>query len=566
MAEAAALAQNGVVQVEASGGYGRQRIHLAASNGFSGGYGRSSRSVSAVAFVGAGTGMERDWSAESRIYQTDLPGADVVGALAGTRALQRLGARKPATGAYPVLYDERIANSLIGHLLSAINGAAIARGSSWLRDAMGMQVLPAGLSVIEDPHRPRISGSRPFDGEGLATKRRAIVQDGMLTGWTLDLATGRKLGMPSTANAARGTSSPPSPSTSNIDLTPGTASRADLLRDMGTGLLITSLIGSSVNATTGDYSRGASGFWVDGGEIAYPVNECTIAGNLRDMLMRITPANDARPHLGTRVPSLLVEGLTLADLKARQIAFAGNTHLVQRALLRHVLGFGFQGADNFAPTLHRFVLRHLQRLLGQGNLAFQINDFQRAFAFNFQSGLRLFALNTGGLQGQFQRNLFALGLFAGFHLNLVQRTAAGDFKALSFAFGPDAFFGQRELLRHAADFNCLARCHLRLFALLIPQRPLAGQVKPLGCTADFDLALLFKPCIFAVTVDFENPALGVQVLVADIDQRLLFNLVAHLAAGFDALGQGSQALGIEGIGGVEEFKMGLIQIDNRHRF
>ncbi len=312
MAEAAALAQAGVVQVEASGGYGRQRIHLAASNGFSGGYGRSSRSVSAVAFVGTGTGMERDWSAESRIYQADLPGADVVGTLAGERALQRLGARKPATGAYPVLYDERIANSLIGHLLSAINGAAIARGSSWLRDAMGMQVLPQGLSVIEDPHRPRISGSRPFDGEGLATKRRAIVQDGVLTGWTLDLATGRKLGMPSTANAARGTSSPPSPSTSNIDLTPGTASRADLLRDMGTGLLITSLIGSSVNATTGDYSRGASGFWVEGGEIAYPVNECTIAGNLRDMLMRITPANDARPHLGTRVPSLLVEGLTLA--------------------------------------------------------------------------------------------------------------------------------------------------------------------------------------------------------------------------------------------------------------
>jgi PmbA protein len=311
-AEAAALAQAGIVQVEASGHYGRQRIHLAANNGFSGGYGRSSRSVSAVAFVGSGTGMERDWHGESRIYQADLPSADTVGRLAASRALERLGARKPATGTYSVLFDERISSSLIGHLLSAINGQAIARGASWLRDAMGTQVLPTGLSVIEDPHRPRISGSRPFDGEGLPTRRRAIVDDGVLRGWTLDLATGRKLGLPSTANAARGTSAPPSPATSNIDLTQGTASRADLLRDMGTGLLVTSMIGSTINPTTGDYSRGASGFWVEGGQIAYPVNECTIAGNLRDMLLRIVPANDARAHLGTRVPSLLIDGMTLA--------------------------------------------------------------------------------------------------------------------------------------------------------------------------------------------------------------------------------------------------------------
>jgi PmbA protein len=173
-------------------------------------------------------------------------------------------------------------------------------------------VLPASLSVIEDPHRPRIPGSRPFDAEGLATRRRVIVQDGVLTGWTLDLATGRKLGMDSTASASRGTSSPPSPGTSNIDLTPGTASRDDLIAQMGTGLLITSLIGSSINPTTGDYSRGASGFWVENGQITHAVNEVTVAGNLRDMLLRITPANDARAHLSTRVPSLLVEGLTLA--------------------------------------------------------------------------------------------------------------------------------------------------------------------------------------------------------------------------------------------------------------
>ena len=311
-AEAAAMALPGIVQVEAGAGHSLRRMHLAASNGFAGGYARSSRSVSAVAFIGEGTGMERDWAGEGRIYAADMPDAEGIGRLAAERALARAGAVKPRTGAYPVLFDERVASSLIGHLLSAVNGASVARGSSWLRDALGAQVLPAGLSVIEDPHRPRISGSRPFDAEGLPTRRRAIVQDGVLTGWTLDLATARKLGMASTANAARGTSSPPSPATSNIDLTPGTATRDDLIAQMGTGLLITSLIGSSVNPTTGDYSRGASGFWVEGGQITHAVNECTIAGNLRDMLMRIIPANDARAHLSTRVPSLLVEGLTIA--------------------------------------------------------------------------------------------------------------------------------------------------------------------------------------------------------------------------------------------------------------
>ena len=256
--------------------------------------------------------MERDWAGEGRIFAADMPTPEEIGSLAASRTLERAGSTKPPTGAYPVLFDERVASSLIGHLLSAINGSAIARGASWLRDALGTQVLPAGLSIIEDPHRPRIAGSRPFDGEGLPTARRAIVDNGFLTGWTLDLGTGRKLGMPSTANASRGTSSPPSPSTSNIELTQGTVSRADLIRDMGTGLLVTSMIGATINPTTGDYSRGASGFWVENGQILHPVNECTIAGNLRDMLMRLTPANDAKPHLSTRVPSLLVEGLTLA--------------------------------------------------------------------------------------------------------------------------------------------------------------------------------------------------------------------------------------------------------------
>jgi PmbA protein len=312
-AEAAAMAVEGVTQVQgAHAGYGHTDIWLAATNGFSGGYSRTQRSLSAVAIAGTGTGMERDHDGDSRIFQADLRDAVDIGRTAGERAVAALGARKPPTGRYPVVFDERISSSVIGHLLVAANGSSIARGSSWLRDALGQQVLPAGLSLIEDPHRPRVTASRPFDAEGLPTARRAIVENGVLTGWTLDLATGRKLGMPSTGNAARGTSSPPSPTAWNVAMTQGEQTREDLLREMGTGLLITSMIGATINPNTGDYSRGASGFWIENGEIAYPVNECTVAGNLRDMLMTLVPANDARPWLSRVVPSLLVEGITLA--------------------------------------------------------------------------------------------------------------------------------------------------------------------------------------------------------------------------------------------------------------
>ncbi|MCX7565675.1 TldD/PmbA family protein [Sulfitobacter sp. F26169L] len=312
-AEAAALEVEGISQVQsASAGYGAREIRLAGSNGFSGGYRRTDRGLSCVAIAGTGAGMERDYDGDSRIFQSDLRGASEIGRTAAERALQRMDARKPPTGAFPVLFDERIASSLIGHLLGAINGSAITRGASFLRDAMGTQVLPEGISLIEDPHRPRITGSRPFDAEFLATEKRAVVKDGVLQGWTLDLATGRQLGLPSTANAARGTGSGPSPSSWNIALTQGSASRENLIRDMGTGLLVTSMIGSTINPNTGDYSRGAAGLWVENGEITYAVNECTIAGNLRDMLRAIVPANDARSHLSRVVPSLLVTGMTIA--------------------------------------------------------------------------------------------------------------------------------------------------------------------------------------------------------------------------------------------------------------
>lgn len=312
-AEAAGLAIEGVTQVQsAAAGYGSHAVHLAATNGFSGGYKRSSRSISCTAIAGTGTGMERDYDGDSRTFQSDLRSAADIGQQAGERAIARLNARRPKTGSYPVLFDERVSSSLVGHLLAAVNGGSIARGSSWLKDAMGEQILPDTLSVLEDPYRPRMAGSRPFDGEGLPTQRRAIIKDGILTGWTLDLASARKLGLSSTGNAARGIGSVPSPSQWNIALTQGHQSREQLLADMGTGLLVTSMIGSTINPNTGDYSRGAAGFWVENGEIAYPVNECTIAGNLRDMLRSIVPANDARSHLSRVVPSLLVEGMTLA--------------------------------------------------------------------------------------------------------------------------------------------------------------------------------------------------------------------------------------------------------------
>lgn len=311
--EAAALAVAGVTQVSSAGaGYGARDVHLAASNGFSGGYRRSDHGLSVTAISGTGTGMERDYDHDSRIHAADLREPEAIGRRAGERAAAMQGARRPATGTWPVLFDERVAAGLIGHLLSAINGSAVARGQSWLLGALGQPVLPAGLTLSEDPHRPRSPSTRLWDAEGLPTVRRDIVRDGVLTTWTLDLATGRKLGLPSTGNAARSAGSAPSPAVTNIALSQGTASRADLLAQLGRGLLVTQMLGATINPNTGDYSRGASGFWIEGGQVAHPVNEFTIAGNLREMLARIIPANDAQLHLSRVVPSLLVDGMVVA--------------------------------------------------------------------------------------------------------------------------------------------------------------------------------------------------------------------------------------------------------------
>lgn len=311
-AEAAAMAVEGVGQVEqASASYGASHVTIAQSNGFSGAYPRTTTGVGVSAIAGEGLGRERDFAGESRRFRADLPTPEWIGNRAGERAVAALGPRKPPGGAVPVLYDERIAAGLFMHMLSAINGSSVARGSSWLMDAMDTQILPEGLDVIEDPLIPRGPSSRPFDAEGIAAKRRPIVENGVLKRWVLDCASARKLGLETTGNARRGTGGPPSPGSTNIRVTLGSQTREEMIRDMGTGLLITSLIGSSINATTGAYSRGASGFWIEGGEIAYPVNEITVAGSLPEMLRTFRLANDADPHRGISVPSVLVEGLTI---------------------------------------------------------------------------------------------------------------------------------------------------------------------------------------------------------------------------------------------------------------
>ena len=312
-AEAAALAVKGVTQAEGAGAsWGRRRVDLATSTGFSGGYARTSTSLQVSAIAGEGLGMERDWRAESRRFAAELPPADLIGREAGERAVARLGPRRCPTGPVPVVFDERVAASLVGHLVGAANGASVARGSSWLKDRMGDRVLPAGMDLWDEPRRRSGAASRPFDAEGLATRPLALVRDGVLESWVLDLAAARQLGLRSTASAQRSVGGVPGPGTTNLRLTQGTRSKAELLAEMGTGLLVTSMLGASINPTTGDYSRGASGFWIEGGQVAHPVNEITIAGNLLRMLTDLTPANDADETRAAIVPSLRVEGLTVA--------------------------------------------------------------------------------------------------------------------------------------------------------------------------------------------------------------------------------------------------------------
>jgi PmbA protein len=312
-AEDAARAVPGVTNSEgAEAGWGRSRVAMAASNGFAGGYASTGHSVSAAVLAGEGTGMERDYAFSSAVHARDLRDPAEIGREAGTRAVSRLKARKIATCHVPVVFDPRIAASLLRHLVGAISGPSVARGTSFLKDKLGQRILPAGMTVIDDPHKKRGLRSKPFDGEGLPNRRRAIIEDGVLTTWLLDLASARQLKLESTGHASRGTSSPPGPSPTNLWLEPGPVTAQELIGDIPAGFYVTELMGQGINPVTGDYSRGAAGFWIEAGELAYPVSEVTVAGNLKDMLLRLTAANDLEFKTGIDAPTLRIDGLTVA--------------------------------------------------------------------------------------------------------------------------------------------------------------------------------------------------------------------------------------------------------------
>lgn len=311
--EDAAQSVKGITNSEGgNASYGTSAVMLATTNGFSASYERSGYGISTVALAEHDGKMERDYDYSSAVHFEDLKSPEDIGLRAASRTLSRLDARKVKTGDFPVIYDQRVSSSISGHLASAINGASIARGTSFLKDRMGEQITNAAITMTDDPLRPRGAGSSAFDGEGLARRQRIMIENGILKGWFLDLASARQLGLEPTGNASRGTGSPPSPSTSNWIMTAGDVSRDELIAGIDEGFLVTELIGSSVSLITGDYSRGASGFWIENGKIAYPVTEGTIAGNLKDMLMTITPADDLDFTRSNITPSLRIDGMTVA--------------------------------------------------------------------------------------------------------------------------------------------------------------------------------------------------------------------------------------------------------------
>jgi PmbA protein len=311
--EEAARAVPGVTNSEgAEATWSRAEIAIAASNGFAGTYARSGHGVSVSVVAGEGAGMETDYDYSSSVYGRDLEKASEVGRRAGERTVRRLNPRKAETARVPIVFEPRVAASLVSHIAGAIVGPSIARKASFLKDQMGKQILASGLNVIDDPLKPRGLRSRPFDGEGIAARRWTLVEDGVLKSWLLDLASSRQLGLVTTGHAARGTSGPPGPSATNLYLEAGKVSPEDLMADIKSGFYVTSLMGAGINMVTGDYSRGAAGFWIENGKLAYPVSEVTVAGNLKDMFLKMTPANDLEFKMAVNAPTLRVEGMTVA--------------------------------------------------------------------------------------------------------------------------------------------------------------------------------------------------------------------------------------------------------------
>jgi len=313
--EAAGLAVKGVTKSGgASAAAGIGGVVLVTSHGFTGAYLGSRHSIAMQAIAGEGTAMERDYDFSSALHAGDLDTPDQIGRSAGERAVRRLNPRKVSTIRVPVVFDPRVAGSLVGHLASAANGSAIARKTSFLQDKLGEQIFSSGVTIVDDPLRRRGLRSHPFDAEGVAGKRRAIVENGVLTTWFLDCATARELGLQTTGHAQRGVSSTPSPSPSNLHLEPGAQAPEAMIAEIAEGFYVTDLIGMGANIVTGDYSRGASGFWIENGKLTYPVSEVTIAGRLDDIFRALAPANDLTFRYGTNAPTLRVEGLTVAGV------------------------------------------------------------------------------------------------------------------------------------------------------------------------------------------------------------------------------------------------------------
>ncbi|MCW3846202.1 metallopeptidase TldD-related protein [Sphingomonas sp. LB-2] len=312
-AEDAARAVSGVTNSEGGSASASRGVSaLATSHGFAGGYAVTSHSLSASVLAGTGSGMERDYAYHSARHAAMLDGAEAIGREAGERAVARLNPGRVPSGAMPVIFDPRVSSGMLGHLMGAIGGAAIARKTSFLQDALGTQVFARGIRIIDDPHRPRGLRSRPFDGEGLPVSITAIVEDGMLETWLMESASARQLGLEPTGHAARGVAGAPGVSPGNLYMEAGGISPEAMVRETGHGLYVTSLIGQGVNGVTGDYSRGASGFLIEQGEITTPVSEITIAGNLKDMFLALTPANDLVFRYGINAPTLRIDGMTVA--------------------------------------------------------------------------------------------------------------------------------------------------------------------------------------------------------------------------------------------------------------
>jgi PmbA protein len=311
-AEAAGIAVKGVSKSDggsASAGIGG--MVLVTSTGFHGSYLRSSQSISMTAISGEGTGMERDYDYTVAPHASDLASPDSVGRKAGERAVARTNPRKVETCKVPVVFDPRVSGSIVGHLVGAVNGASIARKTSFLKDRLGQKLFASNIRIIDDPLRVRGLRSQTFDAEGVKVKKLAIIDEGVLTSWLLDSATARELGLATTGHAQRGVSSSPSPGSYNLHLEAGEPTPAELISDIKQGFYVTDLIGSGVNGVTGDYSRGASGFWIENGEITYAVSEVTIAGHLFDIFKSMVPAKDLEFRYGVNAPTLRIEGLTL---------------------------------------------------------------------------------------------------------------------------------------------------------------------------------------------------------------------------------------------------------------